>query len=478
MIEFYSASSLTRIFLSFLLGIAVLAQTLAIVINFYRQEQGTRRIAENIFEIAILFEIFIFGLLHGQVVNGFRYGLLVPTGYERIRISAFLTILVLALLVFILNKNLSSLIILVTTSISLPFIERLIGDAFPWIFTTALLFILIRSIRLCISSLRAIRTRLSALSIVHALDTLPAGVVFCESDGYILLSNHQMYDLMLIITGKIFRNAIEFYQMLISDKYESRYEKVLLEGQVVYLLPDDTAWMFTKTDISLKLKNYVHISAVDVSENWALTSKLQDQDQELRKKSMEIKDRISKLHILSEEKEIEYAKMRAHDILGQRLTVILRMIQNEKKLDYDLLISLSRGLLDELKSEDNRKSSLEELANIQEIFSLIGVAIDFQGELPKDEEQAKLFIDIIRESSTNAVRHGFATQIYIKSELIGSQYKLTITNKGYTTSEPIIPGSGIKVMKKKIDKQGGNLEIVSYPQFTLSVVLPGGEEGE
>ena len=67
--------------------------------------------------------------------------------------------------------------------------------------------------------------------------------------------------------------------MLISDKYKSRCEKVQLEGQLVYLLPDKTAWIFKKTDIMILNKNYIHISAADVSEHWALTAKLQDQDQ-------------------------------------------------------------------------------------------------------------------------------------------------------------------------------------------------------
>jgi signal transduction histidine kinase len=232
--------------------------------------------------------------------------------------------------------------------------------------------------------------------------------------------------------------------------------------------------MFTKTEIPLLMKNYIHISAADVSENWSLTSKLQIQDQELRNKSEELKRTISNLHILSKEKEIENAKIRAHDILGQRLTVLLRMIQNEEILDYKLLTSLSKGLIDEIKAEHDEISPLEELQSIQEIFNSIGVDINFKGKLPEDEEQAGLFVDIIREGSANAVRHGFATRINIESEEIKDSYNLVISNVGHTTSDPIIPGSGIKAIRKKVEAQGGNIEITPYPQFTLSVVLPGG----
>ena len=168
--------------------------------------------------------------------------------------------------------------------------------------------------------------------------------------------------------------------------------------------------------------------------------------------------------------------MRAHDILGQRLTVLLRMIQNEDNLDYDLLKSLSKGLLKDLKAENGESSALYELKSIQQIFSSIGVDINIKGQLPEDEDQASLVVDIIREGSANAVRHGFATQVNIKSEEMEGSYNLEIRNIGHTSTGQITPGSGLKTIRKKVDAQGGKLEIIPYPQFTLSVVLPGGDK--
>lgn len=283
---------------------------------------------------------------------------------------------------------------------------------------------------------------------------------------------------MIATAGKIFRNPIEFYDLLLSDQYKKNYKKAELEGQIVYLLPDGTAWMLTKTEISFLMKNYIHISVADVSQLWELTAKLQQQDEELRYKSEELKTTIANLHILSKEREINNAKMRAHDILGQRLSLLLRIIENEKNLDYDLLISLSKDLLAELKAEQDEIEAKDELKNIQEIFAAIGVDIKFDGELPDNSMQAQLFVDIIREGSTNAVRHGFATEINMKSKFIDNTYNLTIDNNGHTTSEPIKLGSGIKGMRKKISAQGGSLDILQQPRFTLSVVLPGGEEYE
>jgi signal transduction histidine kinase len=476
MIEFFTFSWGGRIAITFILGLCVLAQTLSIVLNFYRQSKTTQRVFENLLEFFILCEIIILSFMHGEVVNGYKNGIVVAIDYDNIRIATFLAILIVAIIVCYIKRTLLPTSIIIFAGISLPVIENIMGSIFPWLFVGALIFFLVRGVKNSISNYFAIKRNISALSIINALDTLHTGVLFSESDGYIVLSNHQMQRLMLLITGKIFRNSLKFYEALISDKYEARYKKLGLEGQTVYLLPDETAWMFTKTDIPFHKKNYVHISAAEVSENWALTSKLQDQEEELREKTSDLKSTISNLHILSKEKEIESAKIRAHDIIGQRLTVLLRMLQNQDNLDYNSLTSLSKGLLEELKAENMETKARDELKKIQHTFEIIGVEVNFQGQLPYDEEDAQLFVDIIREGAANAVRHGFATQVNVEAEERDGIYNLVVANIGYTRDEPITLGSGLKAMRKKVNDQGGSLEIIHYPVFTLAVCLPGGEK--
>ena len=64
MIEFFTVSGATRIMITFILGICVLAQTFVIMLNFYRHDKTIRSIFENLFEVSILGEIFILSLLH------------------------------------------------------------------------------------------------------------------------------------------------------------------------------------------------------------------------------------------------------------------------------------------------------------------------------------------------------------------------------------------------------------------------------
>ena len=87
MIEFFSFSWEARISITFILGICVLFQTLAYILNYYRWSLIKTRVVENLLEISILFQILVFSLMHGQVVNGYKNGFVVPIGYENIRIK-------------------------------------------------------------------------------------------------------------------------------------------------------------------------------------------------------------------------------------------------------------------------------------------------------------------------------------------------------------------------------------------------------
>ncbi len=138
MIEFFTFSPAARILITFLLGICVLTQTLALALNFYRRSVTTLRVFETIFEISILCEILVFSLMHGQVINGYKNGFVVPVGYEELRSIVFFVILILAIGVSVLKRNLSVLTVITAAVISLPILEIGLGRTYPWFFIAAI----------------------------------------------------------------------------------------------------------------------------------------------------------------------------------------------------------------------------------------------------------------------------------------------------------------------------------------------------
>ncbi len=247
------------------------------------------------------------------------------------------------------------------------------------------------------------------------------------------------------------------------------------EDQILLHLPDATVWIFSLSKLKIKGKDYFQLAATDITRQWNLTVELQRQEAELKVKSEYLRESIDNLQLLSGERVVRNAKLRAHEVLGQRLSLLLRSIHNGDTLDHNLLNSLSRGILDDLKAEQSSPSPEEELDGLSQAFASIGVSINREGELPADEKISRIFADIIKESVTNAVRHGFATEISVKITGEEEGHQLMIINNGDLPSRPIIEGGGIGAMRNMVEPYSGELDVVFDQCFALTVKVPGGE---
>ncbi|MDL2259083.1 hypothetical protein LJC42_08055 [Eubacteriales bacterium OttesenSCG-928-K08] len=466
---------IVRGMITLLLTFCVVAQALALVLSHYRHPRSRIRKLENLLELCALFQIFVCTLLHGQMLLDYELSLIAPTEAILLRYVAFILTALLAIAVMVVGKQPWPLSMIIASGLTLPVMESILGNAFAFIYVAVMFFWLLRGVHICLLRTREIRTSLSVLSVKNAIDTLHSGVLFGETDGFILLHNRQMQRLMLSISGGVRRNGWVFYEQLSNGDVQPGCRIAELEGQLVCLLDDGTAWMFTKSDLNIKGKTYVQLTASDITQRWDLTARLQLQEDLLKQRSDELNKTIANLQNLSRQRETQKAKMRAHDILGQRLTLLLRTIRSEETLGYDVLQALSQGLMDDLKTGQRAPRPLDELVGLKQAFLSIGVTILIDGALPEEETKGRLFVDIIRESVTNAVRHGFATNITVSMEHTSGGHKLVITNDGRLPTGPISEGGGIGGMRNKVEPHGGTVDVITHPQFVLAVDLPGGE---
>jgi len=438
MAEFYTWSWQARLLITSLLALCVLAQSLAVILSVYALKRRYRALPE----LCVLALIVFCSMLYGQIANGIGIGLAAPVGYGAPRLP-------------------------------------MEGRAWAWGYLAVLLFLLTRSIYLSLRRYREIRTGISTLSVKDAIDSLCTGILFSEPDGFILLSNTQMQKLMTVTTGMVQHNSLDFYGLLAREPLRPGCRKVSFEGQTVCLLPDSSAWMFTQAELRIGRKTYLQLTASDVTDQWALTSQMQRQNEQLERRNKKLKETIANLHILSREQETQKVKMRAHDILGQRLSLLLRTVRDAREADYGLLRSLSEGLLDELKAE-GKFSAQKFLDNLRQEFELIDVDIRLEGPLPEDCAMGELFADIVREGATNAVRHGLATQVLIQIDHSQDICHMRIANNGPPPPEKIKEGDGLGSIRKKVEVQGGALRVVTHPHFVLEIDMPGHrpEEGQ
>jgi signal transduction histidine kinase len=295
-----------------------------------------------------------------------------------------------------------------------------------------------------------------------------------------------MQRLMTLITGRVHRNGSKFYSLLSSGEIKPDCGMAELEGQIVILTPetraqtgagssgqpDGPAWMFTKAELNIKKETYIQITATDITERWVLTAELRRRNEELKRKGDEIIGAIANLQALSHEQETQKTKARAHDFLSEKLTMALRAIQSKQVFDYKQLRHLTHTLMDAMKADHNKAVPLEELNNLCRIYESIGVIILVNGELPEETARGRLLIDIIKEGAANAVRHGFATEVSVKTGYSDGMYRLTITDNGRPLSDSFKEGGGIGGIREMIKPYGGALTVITQPGFSLRIALP------
>lgn len=453
--------------------VTVLFQTLATVLSCHRRPWTGGRLIENLFEVFVLLLVFVLSLQHGQVVKNYASSIIPPTGYTNLRLGCFIGLAVLAFIIFVANKKSDYLIWAAVTGLAL--LEKAAGHCYPYLFGATLLSLLGRSLNILRTRSVDLRKNLSALSIKYAVDSLHTGVLFCESDGFILLLNAQMRRLMKRITGSISHNGNRFYQALTSGDHKPDCKSITFHGQIVCLLPEGSAWLFSRAVLSIKRKKYSQLTATDISQRWALIEQLQQQQTELTAKRDELNLALAQVHTLSQERETERAKMRAHAVLGQRLSLLLRTICSEQAVQEDLLRSLVDGLLEDLRAVKQPSSPRQELAGIIRAFAAIDVKIKLEGSLPAVKPIEGLFVAAIKESVFNAVRHGFATEIYVVLDFIDGKHCLRVTNNGHAPYGRIVEGGGIGGIRKQLQPYGGTLTVRQQPRFVLEIDLPGGE---
>ena len=472
MAEFYTWPRSVSYLITLAIALCVLSQTLTVMVSFYRRRRGLGQVLETILEPFILCHVVVCSLLHGQAMLGYDMGLFVPGGYDGLRVASFAALAVLAGLAAVTNRRPQVLAVPAAAGLTLPFVEELSGNLFATLYICAILFFWVRSVTVGLSRYREIKANLSALSIKSAMDSLDTGILFFESGGFIVLCSQRMERLMTTIASKPQRNGERFMRLLALGKLAPGCQTTTFEEESACLVPDGSVWLFSRDDMTIKKKQYSQLTATDITDRWRLTAELQVQNAQLAARREELIETLDNVQALSRQRETQNARMRAHDVLGERLTLFLHMIRSESAPDYSLLRSLAAELMGELKAAESVHSPGDDIDILKQTFASIGVEILFDGTLPQNSEKGKLLIDISKEAVTNAVRHGFATQVVITMGTAGGRYTMRVTDNGRPPQNAIKEGGGIGGMRNRLTAFGGALSVTTSPGFTLNIELP------
>lgn len=471
MAEFYRMPHWLLTGLVMVLALCIVLQTRAVSYSIRRLRTGWVRRVETGMECAILAALFLFAALLAQVQYGLFCGFLAPSAYGFARQLVFLLVAVLGTTAAVGTELIWPFFSVGGAAVLLPLTEAVTGPVYPFFFLGGILFFLIRSVHICLLRRWELHTQISFVSVKEAIDTLHTGLLFFRPKGDILLCNRRMDMLAQQMTGQSLQNGRAFAALLASGPLRGGCVREVLGGQQVFRLPDATVWSISAYDIPMGRRTLILLTADDVTERWNAVTLLARQNEALEKRGQELRHTIEHLRSICEAEEIARSKGRVHDLLGQRISLLLRALRDGQQPDETLLMDFVRGLPSALR-EDRTPSPAHRLEMLQETFQGMGVAVVICGALPEAEEVAGSFAQIAVECVTNAVRHGYATRIQLHF-FENDCWRMTVTDNGIPPATGSIrEGGGIGGMRSRVRQLGGSLKLYTVPRFRIEIYVP------
>lgn len=216
--------------------------------------------------------------------------------------------------------------------------------------------------------------------------------------------------------------------------------------------------------------NNNEIITFDITEEYKLHQKLDEQNKKLKENNKKILLSIDNIEELEKEKNLLKLKNKYHDILGQNLSILQQYLNKEKisQENFEEIKFMIQKMFIDIEDTDDTNTNLE---NLIKIHKKNGTDIIIDGKLPQNKETAKVFFEIIREATTNAIRHAGSSKVFVNIKETLEETYMIITNDGRKPNEFITENQGIKDMRRKVKKLGGMFYISTVPEFSVNISI-------
>ncbi len=463
MIHFYFLSNNTLLLLFVLAGATTGLQAAYVWIIAYNNFR--KRFFDFLYEFLLMLYVFLLARSPIYAMVNRHTSIL----YSDSAISfKYVVVILLSLCFFylIIKKRYYYAIPLIGIIITLP--DLFAFYFYAYLYTMVLCVFLARALRAVIVEQKRKRTDVSAFTIKNVMDTLSAGVLFSGVDGHIFLVNTCMLELMERFFEREQMNAKLFWDLLINGNAQNAETQLLLT--TVLLRTSTDTWCFMRRTFDEKNKTYVEIIATDITETDRTFLTLENDTKKLLEQNEEIKILTENMVQLRKEQEFSRLRNQIHDVMGQRLTAIQRMLQSQQPEDYKEIIPLLQNIVENIREEKSKDMSVM-LLDLQLYFKKIGIHIFVEGILPEDESIAYLFITTLREATTNAVRHAKATEILAQIFEDKNRYTFSVSNNGKHPKIQGTEGGGLTGIRNRVETSGGNFVVEWLPKFKLSIEI-------
>ena len=216
--------------------------------------------------------------------------------------------------------------------------------------------------------------------------------------------------------------------------------------------------------------NNNEIITFDITEVYKLHQKLNEQNKKLKENNKKILLSIDNIEELEKEKNLLKLKNKYHDILGQNLSILQQYLNKENitQENFEEIKFMIQKMFIDIEDTDDTNTNLE---NLIKIHKKNGTDIIIDGKLPQNKKVAKVFFEIIREATTNAIRHAGSSKVFVNIKETLEETYMIITNDGRKSNEFITENQGIKDMRRKVEKLGGMFYISTVPEFSVNISI-------
>lgn len=291
----------------------------------------------------------------------------------------------------------------------LPSMEERRPENFSFRMLLVTFFLLGRAASEAVFQHRKRRKYVVAGSVKEAIDTIPVGLLYYQKNGRILLLNSQMQKIMRTLSGRVYRNGNDFCADLRDEKKPAGKARERIGAQTAFRV-GDRRWMFTLHENMTDRDPCSLLTAMDVTDEWTATKKLLEHTRALRKNNEDLRKLTIDLGKISRMQEIGRARSQLHETMGQQISLLLRTLQEGKEPDQKLIAALSQNFLKQMAQPVQIPPS-QAIASLIETYRAVGISVRVTGRPASEEDAALAQVNILTEAVTNAVRHGYATEI-------------------------------------------------------------------
>ncbi|WP_334148676.1 sensor histidine kinase [Microbacterium sp.] len=175
-----------------------------------------------------------------------------------------------------------------------------------------------------------------------------------------------------------------------------------------------------------------------------------------------------------------------HDLQGHHLQVIaLQLELAERLMNRDPAASLEQLQLARASVDDARQGTRDlatrfrsvplgdELANARDLLTAAGLAVESDIAADADAAPAGDLGPVIRETTTNVLRHGGGHRARLELRRDGDGWRYMIANDVHGEAEVRADGSGLDGIRRRIAEAGGTIDVVrGQDEFAVAVTVP------